>query len=165
MFQVKSANPLSQVGCPKQLLIVEKHQHNFSCSLHLYIKTYFSIAFRAPIKKWVATEGWGSTVKYRETSFEGRDLWKSHRLPMYDGSQSGTGNQTKNCRQTWTVLRDFHKPLLKRRFPTFHSRASSFYCHPFFSLEPAKILQTKFISSPPEKLSQIAGMELRLAIH
>ena len=155
MFKVKSANPLSQVGCPKQLLIVEKHQHNFSCSLHLCIKTYFSIVFRAPIKKWVATEGWGSTVKYRETSFEGRDLWKSHRLPMYDGSQSGTGNQTKNCRQTWTVLRDFHKPLLKRRFPTFHSRA----------LEPAKILQTKFISSPPEKLSQIAGMELRLAIH
>ena len=24
--------------CPKQLLIVEKHQYNFSCSLHLYIK-------------------------------------------------------------------------------------------------------------------------------
>ena len=26
------------IKCPKQLLIVEKHQHNFSCSLHLYIK-------------------------------------------------------------------------------------------------------------------------------
>ena len=25
-------------GCPKQLLIVEKHQYNFSCSLHLYKK-------------------------------------------------------------------------------------------------------------------------------
>ena len=25
-------------GCSKQLLIVEKHQYNFSCSLHLYIK-------------------------------------------------------------------------------------------------------------------------------
>ena len=25
-------------GCPKQLVIVKKHQYNFSCSLHLYIK-------------------------------------------------------------------------------------------------------------------------------
>ena len=24
--------------CPKRLLVVEKHQYNFSCSLHLYIK-------------------------------------------------------------------------------------------------------------------------------
>ena len=36
-------------------------------------------------------------------------------------------------RHTWGILRDFHKPLpLKRRFPTFHSRISSFCYHPFF---------------------------------
>ena len=29
---------ITNYGCPKQLLIVEKHQHNFSCSLHLYTK-------------------------------------------------------------------------------------------------------------------------------
>ena len=29
---------ITNYGCPKQLLIVEKHQYNFSCSLHLYIK-------------------------------------------------------------------------------------------------------------------------------
>ena len=48
---------------------------------------------------------------------------------------------------TWGV---FHKPLsLKWRFSTFHSRTSSFCCHPFFLLEPSKLLQRKFISSPP----------------
>ena len=36
-------------------------------------------------------------------------------------------------RHTWGILRDFHKALpLKRRFPTFHSRISSFCYHPFF---------------------------------
>ena len=29
---------ITNYGCPKQLLMVEKHQYNFSCSLHLYIK-------------------------------------------------------------------------------------------------------------------------------
>ena len=29
---------ITKYGCPKQLLIVEKHQYNLSCSLHLYIK-------------------------------------------------------------------------------------------------------------------------------
>ena len=29
---------VTNYGCPKQLLIVQKHQYNFSCSLHLYIK-------------------------------------------------------------------------------------------------------------------------------
>ena len=29
---------ITNYECPKQLLIVEKHQYNFSCSLHLYIK-------------------------------------------------------------------------------------------------------------------------------
>ena len=29
---------ITNYGCPKQLLTVEKHQYNFSCSLHLYIK-------------------------------------------------------------------------------------------------------------------------------
>ena len=29
---------ITNEGCPKQLLIVEKHQYNFSCSVHLYIK-------------------------------------------------------------------------------------------------------------------------------
>ena len=29
---------ITHYGFPKQLLIVEKHQYNFSCSLHLYIK-------------------------------------------------------------------------------------------------------------------------------
>ena len=27
---------MTNYGCPKQLLIVEKRQYNFSCSLHLY---------------------------------------------------------------------------------------------------------------------------------
>ena len=29
---------ITNYGCPKRLLIVEKHKYNFSCSLHLYIK-------------------------------------------------------------------------------------------------------------------------------
>ena len=29
---------ITNYGCPKQLLIVEKHQDNSPCSLHLYIK-------------------------------------------------------------------------------------------------------------------------------
>ena len=29
---------ITNYGCPKQLLKVEKHQYNFSCSLHLSIK-------------------------------------------------------------------------------------------------------------------------------
>ena len=29
---------ITNYGCPKQLLIVEKHQDDFSCSLHLFIK-------------------------------------------------------------------------------------------------------------------------------
>ena len=29
---------ITNYGCSKQLHIVEKHQYNFSCSLHLYIK-------------------------------------------------------------------------------------------------------------------------------
>ena len=29
---------ITNYGCPKQLLIVEKHQYNFLCILHLYIK-------------------------------------------------------------------------------------------------------------------------------
>ena len=29
---------ITNYGCPKQLLIVEKHQYNFSCSFHLYVK-------------------------------------------------------------------------------------------------------------------------------
>ena len=29
---------ITNYGCPKQLLTVEKHQYNFSCSLHLFIK-------------------------------------------------------------------------------------------------------------------------------
>ena len=29
---------ITNFRCRKQLLIVEKHQHNFSCSLHVYIK-------------------------------------------------------------------------------------------------------------------------------
>ena len=29
---------ITNYGCPKQLLIVEKHQDNFPCSLHLFIK-------------------------------------------------------------------------------------------------------------------------------
>ena len=53
-------------------------------------------------------------------------------------------------RDTWGVLQDFHKPLsFKRRFLTFHSRTLSFCCHPFVSLEPSKLFQNKFISSPP----------------
>ena len=29
---------ITNYGGPKQLLILEKHKYNFSCSLHLYIK-------------------------------------------------------------------------------------------------------------------------------
>ena len=64
------------------------------------------------------------------------------------------------------VLRDFHKPLpLKRRFPTFHSRTSSFCFNPFFSLKPSKLLQSKFISTPLGKRSPTARLEIQLAIH
>ena len=40
MFLVKNGNPLSLImGVTyNYLYIVEKHQYNFSCSLHLYIK-------------------------------------------------------------------------------------------------------------------------------
>ena len=38
IFGQKWQPVITKYGCPKQLLIVEKHQYNFSCSLHLYIK-------------------------------------------------------------------------------------------------------------------------------
>ena len=31
-------SPITNYGCPTELLIVGKHQYNFSCSLHLYMK-------------------------------------------------------------------------------------------------------------------------------
>ena len=55
---------------------------------------------------------------------------------------------------TCRVLQDFHKPLsLKQRFPTFHYRTSSLLCSDFSSLEPSKLLKSKFIFSPPRKRS------------
>ena len=39
------------------------------------------------------------------------------------------------------ILRDFQKPLpLKRRFPTFHYRTSSFCYHPFFFIRTLKTI-------------------------
>ena len=37
-FNQKWQSVNANYGCPKQLLIVEKHKYNFSCSLNLYIK-------------------------------------------------------------------------------------------------------------------------------
>ena len=38
VFRQKWQHVISNYGCPRQLLIVEKHQYNFSWSLRLYIK-------------------------------------------------------------------------------------------------------------------------------
>ena len=51
-------------------------------------------------------------------------------------------------RHTWGLLRDFHKPLsLKRRFPTFHYRTSSFCCNLFFHENPQNYCKVN--SYPP----------------
>ena len=38
LSKVAARPVITNYGCPKKLLIVEKHRYNFSCSLHLYKK-------------------------------------------------------------------------------------------------------------------------------